>query len=262
MDPTERADGERQARNRIEQVYRAIDRLSPETLRSTVIPERDLEERTIRLNVLEEAADRAGRWPMLVEARQWLNDSLDRRTSSRGRHLETGIWGTWDLGRAEDLAAIRLALEDVVSVAATLDLLDPDDAAFLADSGMLLLGIQPLEVPAHTGDPLTGEVIDTAPPWEPTPEDWAAAAVGGRSSVRRHWGTPPTTASRATITTVVGLAIVGALLGLAFFGSAAAAMVTGLAGAGAGWTLAGRGGSDEPDDGPPAGGDGPSGDGD
>ena len=168
--------GEAAARERVEAVYAAIDGLDREALTWTALPARDLEDRTIRLAALERAVHAAGRGGMLDDARGWLREALAHRISARGRLPESGIWGTSDVGPAEDIAAVVLALDDFVSVAVAFDLIDPEDAAVLAAPGQVLLGFEPLAgSESVAADPPPGR-------WEPSAEDWAAAedwATGG-----------------------------------------------------------------------------------
>jgi hypothetical protein len=152
--------GERAARERVDAVYAAVDRLTPEDLSYTVLPRRDLEERTILLADLEREVDRFGRGALLDEARARLRDALLARVGSRAFHAESGVVGITSIGRADDIAAVALAVEDAVSV------------ALLADAGRRLLGLAPLE--GSSTDP-----VPEAGGWEPTPADWAAAAGDG-----------------------------------------------------------------------------------
>jgi hypothetical protein len=236
VDAAEREEGERLARQRVDVVYRAIDRLPHESLHFTILPPRDYEDRATRLADLEAAVDRAGRGRLLDEARGWLTDSLDRRVAGRGRRLETGIWGTTDVGRAEDIAAVRLALEDAVAVAVAFDLIFREDAIALGDPGFSLLTIDPLEV---LGEPVERVPDDAAvPPWEPSPDDWAASADGGASSVNWRWWTAPHEASQGRLLTVLLITVVGAVAGATLFGPFGI-LVLGPLAAGVGWLLVG-----------------------
>jgi hypothetical protein len=168
--------GERAARERVEAVYAAVDRLAPSDLSFSMVQRRDLEERTILLADLEREVDRFGRGALLDEARSWLRDAITERMSSRAFRAETGVSGIASVGRPEDIAQGALALEDVVSVAVAEDLLDPEDAAALAEPGRRLLRLLPLE--GTSPDP-----IPVAGGWEPSAADWAAAAGDGVEAV-------------------------------------------------------------------------------
>jgi hypothetical protein len=195
--------GERAARERVETVYAAVDRLGPQELSFTVMPPPDLEERTVLLADLEREADRFGRGALLDEARAWLRDALRQRIGSRAFHAETGVAGLASIGRPEDIASVALALEDAVSVAVTEDLLDPADAAALADPGRRLLGLPPLEGASVAPEPEPG-------PWEPTPADWAAADDDGEEAVDHE---EPMSGSRGMQARVFGaIGVAGVLL--------------------------------------------------
>jgi hypothetical protein len=179
--------GERTARLRVDAVYAAVDRITPDDLRLTPLAARDPATRGRLIAELEATAARHGRGPLLAEARDWLREALSGRVLAR-YHLETGIWATNTSGRVEDQVAVFLALDDVVAVAVAEDLVDTDAAAWLAGPGRQLLGLAPLGAPGIPAASVTpaapvspGEPDGprTAPPaWEPSAEDWAAANAG------------------------------------------------------------------------------------
>ncbi len=170
MDPAER-----EARTRVEAVYAAVDRLTPDDLARTPVPPRDHEERTLLIAELERTADRWGRGTLLDAARDALGQALATRAVSRFRAESGAVWVTTG-GRTEDVAGLVLAIEDAVAVAATEDLLDPRDAAALADPGRRLLRLEPL--PASATEP-----VPSASGWAPSPQDWAASDDGGPTAV-------------------------------------------------------------------------------
>jgi hypothetical protein len=227
------------ARARVEALYAAVDRLAPEALTWTSMPRHDPEERTIRLAALERVADRAGRGALLDEARGWLREAVVQRSVSRGSGAEVGVFGIPSLGRTEDIVAVRLALEDAVSVAVVEDLLDPADAAALADPGRWLLGLAPLGSPDEA-DGEEPEPFARNPGWEPEAADWAAASRGGTAAVEPSWG-PEAAAetSPQVATAIVGLALLGAI-GAFLVTGALGGLVTGVAIAGVGWAIASR----------------------
>lgn len=232
---------EREARRRVEAVYAAIDRLGPEALSSTPLPELDHEDRTIRLNALEVEADIAGRGPLLDEARAWLRDALAQRIVSRGRRPESGVWGVSDIGRAEDIAAMLTRLDDAVAVAVAEDLVDPADAAALANPGRAVLGLAPLPdwPSALPPDARSRPPEEPAPPaWEPSAADWAASEDGGASEVQWRWWKAPHEASQGRLLSVVVITGAGAMAGMVLFGLVGLLAVGGLA-AGVGWLLIG-----------------------
>ena len=234
-------DDDRAAWQRVEEIYAAIDRLGREAL-WTPFPDRDLEDRVIRLARLERAVDRRGRASLLDESRRWLREALDQRVVSRGRGPETGVWAISDVGRAEDIAAVRLALDDAVSVAVAFDLIDRDDAIVLATPGFALLGLPHIgEAPAASEPAPIDQPAPSAsdrPAWEPSADDWAASADGAVSSVKWRWWTAPQEASQGRLLGVVLITIVGAVAGATFFGLIGVLVIGTLAG-GVGWLLVG-----------------------
>lgn len=163
--------GELAARERVEAVYAAVDRLTPDDLALSPMRPPDLERRERLMADLEQVADSHGRGPLLAEARGWLRDALLSRVVSRFR-LETGVAAIPASGRAEDQARVFLAIEDAVSVAVAEDLIDPGTAALLADPGRSILGLPALRSlsPEHT-EPSR----ETDSPWAPSARDWAEA---------------------------------------------------------------------------------------
>ncbi|MHB8890739.1 MAG: hypothetical protein ACYC65_01700 [Candidatus Limnocylindrales bacterium] len=178
------APGERAAHARVEAVFAAADRLSPEDLQLRAVPRRDPEEREILLADLERVADRHGRGALLDEARDWLREALLTRAIAR-LTSESGFPGRVGGGRPADQAAILLAIEDAVSVAVVEDLLEAGSAATLADPGRGLLGLAPLAGSAAVA------AGDDGPAWEPSTADWAAAAAGDTRTASRY--SPPGT---------------------------------------------------------------------
>jgi hypothetical protein len=162
--------GERAARERVEAVYAAVDRLTPEDLQVMTVDWRDPDQRQAKLDELEELVDRYGRGDLLDEARGWLHEALHARAVAR-TYVEGGLGRYPAMGRPEEQVKVILALEDAVSVAVAEDLLRPAEAAELADPGRRLLGMERLEGSPEPPD-------DAAPGWEPSASDWAAAAAG------------------------------------------------------------------------------------
>jgi hypothetical protein len=198
------SEADRDARERVETVYAAVDRLTPDDLRLTVLPVRDTEARERLVAHLEDAAVEADLGTLLGEARAWLRDAIGARTLARFQ-AEAGAFGVSAGGAVEDRVAVLLALEDTVSVAVAQDLLDPAEAAALADPGRRLLGLEPLAAPGAVPEPPAGS-------WEPSPADWAAASEG--PAVVDH--TEPVSGGRAiqraTFGTLGAFGVAGALL--------------------------------------------------
>ncbi len=223
--------GERAARERVEVVYAAVDRLTPDDLRLTPMPVRDPEARDRLVAHLEEAAVRAGRADLLGEARGWLRDAIGARTLAR-QAPESGVWGVSAGGQVADRVEVFLALEDAVSVAATEDLLDSEEAAALADPGRQLLGLEPL--PAPGGDPSPVKLA-----WEPSASDWAAASDEGPAAVDSDEPMAGSRTMQRTFFGVVGGFAVVVALGIGFSNNQP---LLGILGAGAtaalAWTFA------------------------
>ena len=164
--------GERMARERVEALCGAADRLSPDDLWSAVPPHREPDRHATLLAEVETLATRYGRGRLLAEARARVRDALTAR-ATEGRMPEGGLFGVLRGARPEDQAAAVVAVLDAVAAAVVEDALSPADAAELANPGRAILAVAPLPVP---GDEASDG--DDEPRWEPTPLDWAAAEVG------------------------------------------------------------------------------------
>ena len=222
MSNGDRAEDERAARERVEAVYIAVDRLTPDDLRLTVLAIRDKAERDRLVASLEDAAVEADRADLLGEARSWLREAIAARTLARHRP-EAGVWGISAGGAVEDQVEVFLALEDVVAVAATQDLLDPAEAAALADPGRQLLGLEPLTVPGVRVEP-------PAHAWEPSAADWAAAGEEGSAAVDPE---EPMDGSRVVQRAVFGVLGAFAVAFALLFGITTGEVLLGVLGAGA-----------------------------
>ena len=183
--------GEREARARVEAVFAAVDRLSSDDLNQAAVPSLDLEDREIRLAELERRADAADRGRLLDRARDGLRDAMLRRFADR--HVYP--YGLQAIGsaRVQDQAAIITALRDLVAVAATRDLIEPDDADALSAPGLRILRADPdAALLDPSAVPATIHEADDAARGAPTADEWAAAEAGataiapaGRSSGTR-----------------------------------------------------------------------------
>ena len=169
-DPADRA-----ARERVDEVFAAVDRLSPDQLWGVVIGARDMDERERSLATLEAAVATRRRDELLDDTRATIRDALLGRVAAAHPVGTYGITITSG-SRVDDRVAISLAIEDAVSVAVAEDLLDPDIAAKLADPGRALLGLDPLPgLEPSAGAAAAGDRATTA--WEPSAEDWREAAL-------------------------------------------------------------------------------------
>lgn len=221
--------GERMARERIEVVYAAVDRLTPEELSNSILTDRDPEERAARLAELERLARRHGRGPLLEEARERLVQEVAARVTIRPW---AGVIGMSSVGRADDIAEVRLALEDAVSVAVVEDLLDPADADALREPGRALLGLPPL------GDPGAAAPSGTSR-WEPSPADWVEAASNRPAAVDREEPMGGNRGLQAGFFATLGtVGVIVALVAAADSGEWGLGMLAGVTVAAVAWTLA------------------------
>lgn len=198
--------GERAARDRVEDVFAAADRLSPDDLYLTVVPRRDRERRNLLLAELEQTAERAGRRVLLDEALERVRDGLVARAIDP-LFPRAAVIGIRPSGRPEDLAEVMAAIEDAVAVAVVEDRLAPDTADVLAVDGRRLLGL-----PALGGSPEPAEP-ETEPRWAPSAQDWAAAAHGETSVTP---GTPMPGIRGMWLTFLVVAGVVAAVASLAW----------------------------------------------
>ena len=137
---------DRAARERVDEIFAAIDRLSPDQLWGVVIGARDMDERARSLATLEAAVAARRRDELLDDARATIRDVLHGRVAAAHPVGTYGITITSG-SRVEDRVAISLAIDDAVSVAVAEDLIEPDMAARLADPGRALLGLDPTARP-------------------------------------------------------------------------------------------------------------------
>jgi hypothetical protein len=219
--------GERMARERVEAVYAAADELTPAWIATLAIPARDMDRRAELLDDLEREAARVGRGELLETARGELLTAMSARSMSpiyvegRGASMPAHA-------RAQDQAAVLMALMDAVAVAVAEDLLRPSDAAELSTPGRLVLGLSPLSDASTPGDPVPAEAV--APVGAPSEADWRAAEEGGRAAVDSEEPYAGGREVRARFFTVIG--VVG-VVGAVVLGFAAGQVLFGLLGAAA-----------------------------
>ncbi len=162
--------GEAAARQRVEVVFEAIDRLAPSVLAEAAIGRTDPDERDRLLDVLDAAVIRSGREELLDEAREPLNGALQAKVA---KSLLGAAYGALlvSSGNVDDRVAAFQAIDDAVCVAVAEDLLALDDARALSDPGRALLGLPPV----GDVDTESSELVRGPYPWEPTDTDWAEA---------------------------------------------------------------------------------------
>jgi hypothetical protein len=124
--------GERAARKRLEELFDAFDRLTPDELARIGYRRPSDEERDPLLDALDDAAMRTGRVALMNEARETTRAAVMARYSE-GSYHPTFVGLNWGLsqGTVEDRVAISEALADAAAVAVVADVLDPEVAAAL-----------------------------------------------------------------------------------------------------------------------------------
>lgn len=125
-------DAEALARQRLEAFFVALDRLTPDALGRIAMTLADPGERSGVRAELDDAAARAGRVELVASAREAAREAvLTRYRDALFRPTWAGLnWGL-SSGRAEDQAALAIAVEDAAAAAVLEDVLDPDLAAGL-----------------------------------------------------------------------------------------------------------------------------------
>jgi hypothetical protein len=147
LEPNElRSPGETGARERVEALFERIDELGPD-IRRQPVPLVDVDEREVVLAELEALADRHGRGELLDEARQRVRDGLLKNESlgAIGAPFGIGIQPSAS-ATADDQVARLMAVEDLISAAVVVDLVDERSAEarsiiLLSAPGRRLLGL-------------------------------------------------------------------------------------------------------------------------
>ncbi len=125
--------GERAARERLETLFRAVDRLTQSDLARIGFRAAPEDERESLLEAIDEAAERTGRVALVHEARKAAFEAVMGRYAS-GMFQPTFVGLNWGLsqGTVEDRVAIAEAFADAAAAAVVEDALDPEIAAALA----------------------------------------------------------------------------------------------------------------------------------
>jgi hypothetical protein len=136
------AAGERAARRRLEDLFRAFDRLTPDELARTSCRLAPDEVRGPLLDAVDEAAIRTGRVALMDEVRDSVVEAVLARYSAGSFH-PTFAGLNWGLsqGTVEDRVAISEALADAASVAVVEDALDPEIAAALTREAAAIMDL-------------------------------------------------------------------------------------------------------------------------
>jgi hypothetical protein len=125
--------GELAARERLETLFRAFDRLTPDELARIGFRRAPDEERDGLRHAVDDAARRTGRVGLVEEARAAARDAVIKRYSAGSFH-PTFVGLNWGLsqGRVEDRVAIAGTLADAAAAAVVEDALNPEIATELA----------------------------------------------------------------------------------------------------------------------------------
>ena len=125
--------GERAARERLDTLFGAFDRLTPDEHARIGYRLAPYEERDPLLAAIDEAAKRTGRGVLVGEARYAAREAVLTRYSSGSFH-STFAGVNWGLsqGTIETRVAIAETLADAAAAAVVADALDPEIAAALA----------------------------------------------------------------------------------------------------------------------------------
>jgi len=125
--------GERAARERLDTLFRAFDRLTPDELARIGYRLAPDEERDPLLAAIDAAAERTGRGVLVGDARVAAREAVLTRYSAGSFH-PTFAGVNWGLsqGTIETRVAIAETLADAAAAAVVADALDPEIAAALA----------------------------------------------------------------------------------------------------------------------------------
>ena len=134
--------GELAARERLETLVRAFDRLTPDELARIGFRPAPDEERDRLRDAVDEAARRTGRVRLVDEARAAAREAVMKRYSA-GTFHPTFVGLNWGLsqGRVEDRVAIAGTLADAAAAAVVEDALDPEIATELALDAAAITGL-------------------------------------------------------------------------------------------------------------------------
>jgi hypothetical protein len=145
-------DGERAARERLELLFGAIDRLTPDELAGIGYRPAPDKERGPLLAAVADAARRSAREALVEEARAAARGAVMTRFAAGSLH-PTFVGLNWGLsqGTVESRVAIAETLADAAAAAVLEDMLDPEVAAALALDAAAITGLA-------SGDASTGSL--------------------------------------------------------------------------------------------------------
>lgn len=136
------AAGERAGRERLDRLFVAFDRLTPDELAHVGFRMAADEDREPLLQAIDEAATRTGRQALVDEARELARDAVMRRYAAGTLH-PTFVGLNWGLsqGTVQDRVGIAEALADAAAAAVVEDALDPEIAEALAFDARQVVGL-------------------------------------------------------------------------------------------------------------------------
>jgi hypothetical protein len=204
-DPSEMDAGERAARHRLNTLFQAFDRLTPDELARIGYQLPPDDERDPLLDAVDEAAVRTGRVVLVGEARDAARDAVMNRYSA-GSFRPTFVGLNWGIsqGTIESRVAIAETLADAAAAAVVEDTLDPEIAAALALDAASITNLA-------TGDVSEGSLA-------------RAMRLPGDADLR-----PGTQARRArSIAAVAMVALAAIVTGIGALGAAAVGVVAGV----------------------------------
>ncbi len=140
--PGSAADPEAAARARVEGLFAAFDRLTPDELARIGLRRGDEADREALLSAVGSAAAATDRERLIVEARDGAREAVLRRYAEGTLH-PTWLALNWGLsqGTVEDRVAIVEALADAAAAAVVADVLDPEVAAALSLDAEQVVGL-------------------------------------------------------------------------------------------------------------------------
>ena len=202
--------GEAAARERLEDLFEQLDRLTPDELGRIGVDRMAPGERAGLLHEVASAARRSGRSVLLQEARTLARETMLERFSSGGFN-PTWVGLNWGVsqGTVEGRVGIIEAVEDAAAAAVVADIADPDVVEALSLDAGRVIGLTVGRVSDGAFDrALAGPVGDE---YRGRPSRWIAAALGA--------------AILGMIAFTIGSAVASPPVGLLLFGVTALAVL-------------------------------------
>jgi hypothetical protein len=142
VDPSTHPAADKAALERVERLFAAFDRLTPDELGRIGFRAGDEDQHERLLDAVDEAAVRTGRTALVDQVRLLAHETVLRRYATGTLH-PTWIALNWGVsqGTIEDRVAIVEALTDAAAAAVVEDALDPEIAAALTLDAQHVLGL-------------------------------------------------------------------------------------------------------------------------